>query len=269
MQAVGASSATGGSVDMDASEAVRSNMQVVPEPDTVQEKAFSDTDRLIDAPCVLAEGLVKYGNKQTVRKLVFALLVGLCFMVVEFCGGYFTHSLALMTDAAHLLSDVTGFAVAAVASHLASRKSATTYSFGYHRAEVLGALMSVLIIWVVTGVLIYEAILRIITPGHTKGKAMFFFALGGVAVNLLNFAILGHAPKLKNAVGGHSHHADINLKGAILQVFGDTIQAIGVAIAAALIWAHQNQEKWQIADPSVRLHLQSLYFAPPFAWCVT
>ncbi|DBB15897.1 TPA: Metal tolerance protein 1 [Trebouxia sp. C0006] len=173
MQAVGASSATGGSVDMDASEAVRSNMQVVPEPDTVQEKAFSDTDRLIDAPCVLAEGLVKYGNKQTVRKLVFALLVGLCFMVVEFCGGYFTHSLALMTDAAHLLSDVTGFAVAAVASHLASRKSATTYSFGYHRAEVLGALMSVLIIWVVTGVLIYEAILRIITPGHTKGKGVW------------------------------------------------------------------------------------------------
>ena len=208
---------------------------------------------------MLAEGLVKYGNKQargaivkeppscwnihaiycrtntfaaftvivqlyvwlqTVRKLVFALLVCLCFMVVEFCGGYFTHrheqsaydllhiakialnndsvhdcSLALMTDAAHLLSDVTGFAVAAVASHLAGRKSARTYSFGsvmadhemplvpftylavamlgacrYHRAEVLGALMSVLIIWVVTGVLIYEATLRIITPGHTKGK---------------------------------------------------------------------------------------------------
>ena len=92
---------------------------------------------------------------QTVRKLVFALLVCLCFMVVEFCGGYFTHrqrksaydllhiaqivvdtdsvyvcSLALMTDAAHLLSDVTGFAVAAVASHLASQKSARTYSFG-------------------------------------------------------------------------------------------------------------------------------------------
>ena len=92
---------------------------------------------------------------QTVRKLVFALLVCLCFMVVEFCGGYFTHrheksaydllhvakialdsdsvhgcSLALMTDAAHLLSDVTGFAVAAVASYLARRKSARTYSFG-------------------------------------------------------------------------------------------------------------------------------------------
>lgn len=104
-----------------------------------------------------------------------------------------------MTDAAHLLSDVTGFAVAAVASHLASRKSARTFSFGsvlvvhvdvfplllphipdasnagdlacrYHRAEVLGALISVLIIWIVTGILMYEALLRIVHPGHTKGK---------------------------------------------------------------------------------------------------
>ena len=91
---------------------------------------------------------------------------------------------------------------------------------------MLGALASVLIIWAVTGVLLYEAVHRIMHPGHTDGKGvlescrllgsvnglhmgrclpavMFFFALGGIAVNLLNFAILGHAPKLRSGAGGH------------------------------------------------------------------
>jgi zinc transporter 2 len=68
------------------------------------------------------------------------------------------------TDAAHLLSDVAAFMISLFAVLLGERPPTSTHTFGYHRIEVIGALVSVLLIWLLTGILVYEAILRIITP---------------------------------------------------------------------------------------------------------
>jgi solute carrier family 30 (zinc transporter), member 2 len=75
-----------------------------------------------------------------------------------------------MTDAAHLLSDVSGFGVAIFAAYTVTLKSSSSHTFGYHRVEVLGALISVLSTWLVTGILVYEAVYRILNPVKVDGK---------------------------------------------------------------------------------------------------
>ncbi|DBB01891.1 TPA: Metal tolerance protein 1, variant 2 [Trebouxia sp. C0004] len=123
----------------------------------------------------------------------------MCFAQIgEVVGGIYAHSLAVLTDAAHMLSDVLAFVISLCAGTYALRASKASHTFGYHRAEVLGSMMSVLIIWVVTGILVYEAVLRIIHPQHVNGKLMFILAITGIAVNLVNLAILG-------GHHGHSH----------------------------------------------------------------
>jgi len=79
------------------------------------------------------------------------------------------NSLAIMTDAAHLLSDITGFLISLTSMYLARRRATDTHSFGYHRAEILGSMMSVALIWLITGVIVYEAIGRIRNPEDVKG----------------------------------------------------------------------------------------------------
>lgn len=100
-------------------------------------------------------------------------------------GGLLAHSLAVMTDAAHVLSDLAGFLISLFALFLARRPPSNTMSFGWHRAEILGAVFSVLLIWAVTGVLVYEAVLRVINPPAVDGKIMFITAVSGIAVNIL------------------------------------------------------------------------------------
>ncbi|KAL4423676.1 hypothetical protein ABPG75_000977 [Micractinium tetrahymenae] len=131
-------------------------------------------------------------SKRVQRRLLAALLLALAFMAAEVAGGLWAHSLAILTDAAHLLSDSTGFLVAALAAAWAKRAAPSHFSFGYHRVEVLGALASVLAVWVVTANLLVEAVRRIITPEPVDGKVMFFVAVAGVGVNLLMMLVLGH-----------------------------------------------------------------------------
>ena len=111
-------------------------------------------------------------------------------MIVEVVGGVYAHSLAIITDAAHLLSDVSGFAVAAFAAFWAARRSKEHFSYGYHRVEVLGALASVMTVWLVTGILLVEAIQRIITPEEVDGKRECRFGMGGRRPALCSLPLL-------------------------------------------------------------------------------
>jgi divalent metal cation (Fe/Co/Zn/Cd) transporter len=79
-------------------------------------------------------------------------------------------SVAIMSDAAHMLSDVSAFLVAIFAAWAATQRSTWHYSFGYHRVEILGALISVLIIWMLSGALVVEAVQRVINPVRVDGK---------------------------------------------------------------------------------------------------
>ena len=102
--------------------------------------------------------------RRSVRLAAHASAALLLSRQVEVVGGYYAHSLAIMSDAAHLLSDLGAFFVSLLTLRFAARRSAPTHSFGYHRLEVVGALFSVAMLWLVTGVLLTEAYSRIRHP---------------------------------------------------------------------------------------------------------
>ena len=94
------------------------------------------------------------------RKLVTATVLCVFFMIAEIVGGVLSNSLAIATDAAHLLTDFASFLISLFAIWMAAKPKSQKMSFGWHRAEVLGATVSVLMIWLVTGILVYLAIMR-------------------------------------------------------------------------------------------------------------
>ena len=112
-------------------------------------------------------------------------IVCIVFMVTEIIGGIISGSLAILTDAAHLLSDLVGFGISIIALTLGVRSPTNSLTFGFYRAETVGALTSVILIWALTIWLIYEAVLRIITPPDVMGRLMLIIAVLGLFANLL------------------------------------------------------------------------------------
>lgn len=125
-------------------------------------------------------------DKVARTRLICASVLCLGFMIAEVVGGLLSNSLAIATDAAHLLTDFASFMISLFALWLASRPASRQMSFGWYRAEVLGALISVLLIWVVTGVLVYMAVERVINKTfEIDAEIMLITASLGVAVNIV------------------------------------------------------------------------------------
>ena len=118
-------------------------------------------------------------NKDAICKLYKVSALCIIFMIAEIIGGYLANSLAIMTDAAHLLSDLLGFVISVVALLIGQRDPTAKLSFGYHRSEILGALASTVLIWGLTIWLIYEAVIRVITQPDVDGKLMLIVAVIG------------------------------------------------------------------------------------------
>lgn len=187
-------------------------------------------------------------DKVARRKLIIASLLCVLFMIGEVVGGVMANSLAIATDAAHLLTDLASFMISLFAIFMASKPRSQRMSFGWHRAEVLGAIVSVLLIWVVTGILVYLAIQRVINGGYEiDAKIMLITSGVGVLVNIIMGCSLhqhghAHGPDTSN----HSHEENINVKAAFIHVVGDFIQSLGVFIAAIVIFF---KPTWVIIDP--------------------
>eukprot|EP00659_Diplonema_papillatum_P011124 gene11124-17104_t len=101
-------------------------------------------------------------NSRHKQKTALTLGIGLClmFMILEIVGGYIAHSLAIMTDAAHLLTDVGALSLSLFAVYITESASTQQYTFGWHRAEIIGALASIFSIWFLTGIILYESLVR-------------------------------------------------------------------------------------------------------------
>lgn len=122
-------------------------------------------------------------------RLTLAICLSFTFMLCEVGGGIWANSLAILADAAHLLTDIAGFAIALLATVMATSPASKNYTFGLARAEVMGALASILTLWVMTGCLIVEAYSRSVeffkgTAVPVDGRIMFVVACMGVVVNL-------------------------------------------------------------------------------------
>ncbi|KAI2801614.1 hypothetical protein BLOT_009428 [Blomia tropicalis] len=212
-------------------------------------------------------------DKQARFRLILASILCLVFMLIEIVGGILANSLAIASDAAHLLTDFASFMISLFSIWMASRPASHKMSFGWHRAEVVGALTSVLMIWVVTGILCYVATERILENSfEIDAKIMVITATVGVIVNL----IMGMSLTLGGVPHGHSHgggsghshvehghqHDDhghggfsssanqgkgnINVRAAFIHVLGDFFQSLGVLIASLVIYFFP---EYHIIDP--------------------
>uniref|UniRef100_A0A1D1Y4Z5 Metal tolerance protein 1 n=1 Tax=Anthurium amnicola TaxID=1678845 RepID=A0A1D1Y4Z5_9ARAE len=129
----------------------------------------------------------------SMRKLLMAVVLCGIFMSVEVTGGIKANSLAILTDAAHLLSDVAAFAISLFSIWAAGWEATPRQSYGFFRIEILGALVSIQLIWLLAGILVFQAISRIIHDrGEVQGFLMFAVSAFGLVVNIIMAALLGH-----------------------------------------------------------------------------
>ncbi|RZC37549.1 Cation efflux domain containing protein [Asbolus verrucosus] len=206
-------------------------------------KENQDATELINRHC--HRGKSPEIDRKARRQLIVASILCVVFMLGEVVGGYLSNSLAIASDAAHLLTDFASFMISLFSLWMATRPSTKKMHFGWYRAEVIGALTSVLLIWVVTGILVYMAVQRCINKTFDiDAKIMLITSGVGVVVNLIMGLTLhqhGHTH------GGSSHsHDNINVRAAFIHVIGDFLQSFGVFVAAAIIYFRKD---WIIIDP--------------------
>ncbi|TNN45430.1 Zinc transporter 2 [Liparis tanakae] len=176
-----------------------------------------------------------------------------------------------MTDAAHLLTDFASMMVSLFSLWISSRPPTKTMNFGWHRSEILGAFISVISIWIVTGALVYLAIERIVRGDYEiNGHVMLITSGCAVIVNIVMAYILhhsttfhahgggyqqidegGHSPAPALAAHGHSHallggHGNTSVRAAFIHVVGDLLQSVGVMVAAIIIFF---RPEYKVADP--------------------
>ena len=189
---------------------------------------------------------------QAKRKLVTACVLCLFFIAGEVTGGYLSHSLAIMSDAAHMLSDFASFCISLFSIWVGSKRPKKAFNYGYLRAEALGALFTIMIIWYVTGVLVYLACHRLANPAEfdVEPNPMMIVAGCAVVFNVVLGLLLHGLPHGHSHGGGGSSHSHeeghINVRAAAIHVLGDLIQSIGVLISSIIIkvWPEA-----KVADP--------------------
>jgi cobalt-zinc-cadmium efflux system protein len=185
-----------------------------------------------------------------VRSLTIALGIGAGFMVLEFIVGFTTGSLALISDAAHMFTDVLGVGMALAAIILARRTGPTvSRTFGLYRAEVLAALANAVLLFGVAGYVLVEAVGRISDPPAVPGLPVLLAATAGLAANIVSFAVLRSGAK-----------ESLNVRGAYLEVLADLIGSVGVLLSGALTLL----TGWRYADPIIGVAIG--LFVLPRTW---
>ncbi|TCM69106.1 cobalt-zinc-cadmium efflux system protein [Acinetobacter calcoaceticus] len=174
--------------------------------------------------------------KGNTKKLTFALFITTTFLIVEVVAGIMTQSLALLSDAAHMLTDAMALAIALVAIRVSQRPADSKRNFGYQRFEILAALFNASMLFVVAMYILYEAYQRFGNPPEVQSMGMMIVATIGLIINLISMRILFSSSK-----------ESLNIKGAYLEVLSDALGSVGVIIAAVVIYFTQ----WYLVDTIV------------------
>jgi cobalt-zinc-cadmium efflux system protein len=172
------------------------------------------------------------------RSLTVALAVTVIFFIIELAGGYLTNSLALITDAWHMLNDALALAFALVTSWIASKPINASKTYGYYRVEILAAFLNGVFLWVIVAFIIYEAGHRLQSPIEVNSLGMLSIAVMGLVANGSSAAILSK-----------SRSESMNVKGAFLHVIADTLGSLGAIVAGVIMYF----TGWYQADPIISI----------------
>jgi cation diffusion facilitator family transporter len=223
--------------------------------------------------------IYKKQQDEAIRKLTWVCVICTIFMIIEIIGGYLANSIAIMSDAAHLLSDLLGFLISIISIYISRKIAKNDMSYGYHRAEIIGALVSIVLIWALTIWLLYEATLRIIVTPKVDGLIMIIISIIGFSFNVIMGLVLAksgvpHSHGLHGHDHDHDHDHDhehelehhhdsddeeiglhdenehsntnVNLRASFIHILGDALQNVGVLIAGGIIFLFPT---FCIADP--------------------
>ncbi len=173
---------------------------------------------------------------QSSRRLKVVLVIIVVIMVAEVIGGILSNSLALLGDAGHMFVDALALGISLFAITIARRPATTTRTFGYHRAEIMAALINGVILVLVAIYIFYEAYQRFLDPPTVQTTLMLIVASIGLVANLMGILLLRGV-----------RHGSLNLKAAFWHVFGDTISSVGVIVGGVIIAV----TGWGIVDPII------------------
>lgn len=155
--------------------------------------------------------------------IALGLIVG--FMAVEVVVGLMAQSLALITDAAHMLTDAAAIVLALVAIRFSRRPAAGQYTYGYKRAEILSAQANGVTLLLLAAYFVYEGIHRLIDPPDVAGPLVLITAVAGIVVNIAAAWCISHA-----------NRTSLNVEGAFQHILNDMYAFIGTAVAGAVVW---------------------------------
>jgi cobalt-zinc-cadmium efflux system protein len=170
------------------------------------------------------------------QRLKWALAISLIYFFAELIAGFMTNSLALLSDAGHMLSDIGALGLSLFAFRMARKPATLSSTYGYHRVEILAALFNGLALWLIVGIIFAAAYSRFFAPPIVESYGMMIVAVIGLIINLVAAAILH---------GGHHHN--LNLRGAFLHVVSDAVGSVGAIIAGAIMLT----TGWYLADPLI------------------
>lgn len=188
-----------------------------------------------------------HNNPTAEKRFILSLLLTSLIFVAELIGGWWTGSLALLSDAAHVFLDVFALGLSYAALRISARPPDDRHTFGYHRLEVLAALLNGITLVLIALGIFQESWERWQSPPEIKSLEMLVIAVIGLVVNLLVAYVLGgHQHEDEHS---HHHHQDLNTHSAFLHVVGDAISSVGVILAGILIWL----TGWNWIDPLVSI----------------
>lgn len=172
------------------------------------------------------------------RRLTIALSLTSIFLVAEVVAGFVFNSLALLSDAAHMFTDVVALAIALAAIKIGQRPADDKRTYGYRRFEILAAAFNAVLLFLVAGYVLFEGVKRILDPEPVASVGMLIVAALGLVINLISMRILS---------GGRDK--SLNVKGAYLEVWADMIGSVGVLLGAGIIWL----TGWRWVDPIIAI----------------
>jgi cobalt-zinc-cadmium efflux system protein len=191
---------------------------------------------------------LREATKQTTTRLSVSLFLTLVFVVIEAGAGIFANSLALLTDAAHNLTDVIALGLTWFALRVTTQPANAQKTYGYHRAGILVALLNSTTLVLISLGIFYEAYRRIINPPEVQSSILIAVGLVAVVINLVT-ALLVHR--------GSEH--DLNLRSAFVHLMGDVLSTVGAVIAGVIIYF--TNANWLDSFVSVLIGLLILYNA--------
>lgn len=182
------------------------------------------------------------------KLLGWSLVLTLGFSAIEVGAGFWSNSLALISDAGHMVTDSMALGLAILAQHIAKRPPSTRHSFGFGRAEALAAFVNSIIMLAVVGGIAYEAVQRLSKPEPVQGATVFVVAGIGLTVNLLVAWLLSKDQK------------NVNTKAALVHVMGDLLGSIAALVAGIVIY----ETNWLRIDPILSIVVSLLILKSTF-----